>query len=125
MNLLLDTHVALWWFADPSSLSAPASSAISDLQNGVYVSSIVAWEIAIKRSLGKLEAPVDLKGAISANFFETIDVTLDDALRVESLPWHHRDPFDRLLIAQAIGRDWTIVTRDGQFEKYGVALIQG
>lgn len=123
MNLLIDTHVALWWFDDPMQLSTDARAAIGDIKNRVYISAATAWEIAIKRGLGKLKAPADLQAAMRANFFEPLAISLDDALRVESLPMHHRDPFDRLLIAQSFERRLTLVSRDAEFGKYSVPLV--
>lgn len=123
MNLLIDTHVVLWWFDDPSRLSVDARRAIADIKNRVYVSAASAWEIAIKRALGKLQAPTDLQVAMRANFFEPLAISVDDALFVESLPMHHRDPFDRLLIAQALQRGWTLISRDAVFANYAVPIL--
>jgi PIN domain nuclease of toxin-antitoxin system len=84
----------------------------------------VAWEIAIKRRLGKLEGPSELQAAIAECGFLELPVSIDDALRTESLPLHHNDPFDRLLVAQAIGLNATLVTRDENQQKYSVALLR-
>ena len=112
MTLLLDTHVFLWWLDDPLLLSKAARKAISDGKNTVYVSAAVAWEIAIKRALGKLDAPDDLEAVMTANRFQPLPVTIPHALAVGSLPPHHRDPFDRLLIAQARHEGLKLVSRD-------------
>src|ERR1700753_1896710 len=101
MTLSLDTPHHLWCLQDPQLLSKAARKAISDGKNTVYISAAVAWEIAIKKSLGKLDAPHDLEAVIQANRFLPLPVTVTHALAVGSLPDHHRDPFDRLLIAQA------------------------
>jgi PIN domain nuclease of toxin-antitoxin system len=123
MTLSLDTHTFLWWLDDPRLLSAAARRAIRDGKNTVYVSAAVAWEIAIKRSLGKLDAPDDLEAAMEANRFLPLPVTVAHALAVESLPDHHRDPFDRLLIAQARHEGFRLVSRDPQVARYDVPLI--
>ena len=112
MTLLLDTDASLWWLDDPQLLSKAARKAIGDGKNTVYVSAAVAWEIAIKRALGKLDAPEDLEAAMTANRFRRLPVTIPHALAVESLPPHHRDPFDRLLIAQARHEGFKLVSRD-------------
>lgn len=123
MTLLLDTHAFLWWLDDPGLLSEAASKAIGDGKNTVYVSAAVIWEIAIKKALGKLEAPDDLEGAMAANRFLPLAVTIPHALAVQSLPDVHRDPFDRLLIAQAIHEGFQLVSRDPNVPSYGVAHI--
>src|SRR4051794_34918073 len=120
MTLLLDTHVFLWWLDDPRLLSKAAWKAISDGMNTVYISAAVAWEITIKRSLGKLDAPDDLEAAILANRFLPLAVTIPHALAVRTLPEHHRDPFDRLLIAQARHEGFKIVSRDPHIPRYDV-----
>ncbi len=112
MTLLLDTHVLLWWLDDPQFLSNAARDAIADGKNTVYISAAVAWEIAIKRSLGKLDAPDDLEAAMAVNRFLPLPVTIPHALAVHELPNHHRDPFDRLLIAQARHEGFRLASRD-------------
>jgi PIN domain nuclease of toxin-antitoxin system len=123
MMLLLDTHVLLWWLENPGQLSRQAKKAIQDGSNRVYVSAAVAWEIAIKKSLGKLEAPDDLEEMIDANRFTPLPVTIAHALGVVSLPNHHRDPFDRIMIAQALHEGLRLVTRDQEIAKYAVPQI--
>ena len=124
MTLLLDTHVLLWWLDDPRQLSKQAKKAIQDGANRVYVSAAVAWEIAIKKSLGKLDAPDDLEGMIRCtNRFLALPVMIPHALTVLSLPNHHRDPFDRMLIAQAMHEGFHLVTRDQEIAKYPVPQI--
>jgi PIN domain nuclease of toxin-antitoxin system len=123
MMLLLDTHVLLWWLENPGQLSRQAKKAIQDGSNRVYISAAVAWEIAIKKSLGKLEAPDDLEEMIDANRFTPLPVTIAHALGVMSLPNHHRDPFDRILIAQALHEGLRLVTRDQEIAKYAVPQI--
>jgi PIN domain nuclease of toxin-antitoxin system len=125
MKLLLDTHIVLWWLDDPALLSSDARDAIADPANDVLVSAVVAWEIAIKRGLGKLTAPPDFEAAIQSAGFETLPITVAHALATESLPPHHRDPFDRMLVAQAQFENCTIVTRDPVLAQYGVPTIVG
>lgn len=124
MTLLLDTHTFLWWLDDPSLLAESARKAIADGKNLVYVSAAVAWEIAIKRSLGKLDAPEDLEAAMAANRFLPLTVTVPHALAVATLPDHHRDPFDRLLIAQARHEGFQLVSRDPFMKLYEVPLLE-
>ncbi len=123
MMLLLDTHVFLWWLDDPQLLSKAARKAIGDGRNTVYISAVVAWEIAIKRSLGKLDAPDDIKAAMAENRFLPLAITVPHALAVQKLPEHHRDPFDRLLIAQARHEGFKLVSRDSHVASYGIAHI--
>ena len=123
MTLLLDTHAFLWWLDDPKLLSKSARKAIGDGKNTVYVSAAVVWEISIKRALGKLEAPEDLEAAMAANRFLPLAVTIPHALAVQSLPDVHRDPFDRMLVAQAKHEGFKLVSRDPNVPLYGVAHI--
>lgn len=123
MKLLLDTHSLLWWLDDPALLSEEARDAISEPANEVFVSSAVAWEIAIKRGLGKLTAPRDLEAVIQACGFQTLSITVAHALATELLPPHHRDPFDRMLVAQALIENCMIVSRDPNVARYGVPII--
>ena len=128
MKLLLDTHVLLWAASEPEQLTAAARDALEDGTNDVFVSVVSAWEIAIKQSLGKLELakPAEqwLPDVLRRTGFELAEVGLAAALRVRALPWHHRDPFDRLLVAQATEDGYTVVTRDSAFEAYGVPLLE-
>lgn len=123
MKLLLDTHVVLWWLDDPALIEPAAQSAIADQANRVFISAAVAWEIAIKRALGKLTCPDDLEAAIRACGFLQMPVTIAHALATESLPPHHRDPFDRLLIAQAQLEGCHLLTRDPLIASYGIPVI--
>lgn len=123
MTLLLDTHAFLWWLDDPKRLSIGARKAIRDGRNPVYVSAAVVWEIVIKRSLGKLDAPDDLTEVMAANRFLPLPVAVDHALAVRTLPDHHRDPFDRILIAQARYEGFRLVTRDPHVLSYDVPHV--
>jgi PIN domain nuclease of toxin-antitoxin system len=123
VKLLLDTHAALWWLADDARIGSEAERQLSDETNRVLLSAAVIWEVAIKRSLGKLRAPSDLAPTLIAAGAQPLAITLDHAAAVESLPWHHRDPFDRLLVAQAQTENAAIVSQDEQLQPYGVPLI--
>ncbi len=120
MNLLLDTHVLLWWLDDPARLSEASRAAIRDGKNAAYVSAATVWEIVIKKALGKLDTPDDLEGVLRTCRFTPLPVTIAHALAVRSLPPHHRDPFDRMLVAQAICDGLTLVTRDPEILLYPV-----
>jgi PIN domain nuclease of toxin-antitoxin system len=127
VKLLLDTHVVLWSATDPGRLATPARQALEDGSNDVLVSIVSAWEIAIKQSLGKLSLPRPaeqwLPDVLRRTGFEVAELGLAAALRVRSLDWHHRDPFDRLLISQALEDGYTIVTHDDAFRRYGVPVL--
>ena len=123
MNLLLDTHAFIWWNAHDRRLADVARNAIRDPINRVVVSAASVWEIAIKRKIGKLSFRHDVLPAIFADGFETIDITPQHADAAGSLPLHHADPFDRLLVAQAGIEEFVLVTQDRQLLPYGVPLI--
>ena len=124
MRLLLDTHALLWAIADPDELTERARDAIRDGRNEVLVSAASAWEMSIKRALGKLTAPEGLGTVIAAAGFKPLSISLDHADRAGSLPTHHHDLFDRMLIAQAQLESLTIVTRDTRFARYEVHLLE-
>jgi PIN domain nuclease of toxin-antitoxin system len=123
MKLLLDTHAALWWLADDARVGQDAERQLSDETNRVLLSAAVVWEVAIKRSLGKLQAPADLAPTLLAAGAQPLAVTLEHAAAVEALPWHHRDPFDRLLGAQALPEGAAIVSHDERIPAYGVPVV--
>lgn len=122
MSFLLDTHTVLWWLAG-EELAEEAVAAIADRDNLVVVSAASIWEIEIKRRVGKLDAPDTLVDAIAESGFEPLPMTHAHAARAGRLPLHHRDPFDRMLVAQAQVEELTIVSRDRNFEPYDVALL--
>ena len=122
-RLLLDTHVVLWALAVPAKLTRPARVALEEAENEVFVSVVSGWEIAIKRALGKLEAPDDLEAAIRMQGFEPLLMTFHHAAQAGSLPPHHRDPFDRMLVAQAQAEGLVLVTRDTDIPRYGVRTL--
>lgn len=123
MSLLLDTHALLWWLAD-EELTPAARTAIAAPENVVAVSAASVWEISIKRALGKVQVGDDLLEVVAASGFEALDIGLDHAEVAGALPPHHRDPFDRMLIAQAQSLDLVIVTRDRAFDRYDVAVMR-
>ncbi len=122
MNLLLDTHTLLWW-VNGERLSDAAAEAIRDPGNLAGVSAAAVWEIAIKQALGKLTVDGDLD-AVLAEDFEPVPITFDDARRAGGLPPVHRDPFDRMLVAQAQNRGLVVVSRDPIFESYDVKTMK-
>ncbi len=123
MILLLDAHALLWWLADDAALGDAARRAIADPATDVLVSAASVWEIEIKRALGKLIAPPDLVDAIDTAGFDALAITAADAERAGRLLAHHRDPFDRMLVAQAARLDAVIVTRDASFAPYDVEVL--
>ena len=124
MNLLLDTHVLLWWLNDQPMLSKKSRAAIAEGKNLVFVSAVVVWEIRIKEALGKLEIPRNFKRVLESQPFEMLDVTVEHAHAVKDLPAHHRDPFDRMLVAQAKVEGFTLLTHDARLKKYKVSLME-
>lgn len=124
MRLLLDTHTFIWVFNGHARLSPAARTVILDGRNEVYVSAVTAWEIAIKRSLGKLGVRGDYIQGLARYRFSPLSISTEHALAVEALPPHHRDPFDRLLIAQAQVEGLVLVTRDRRFGAYDVDFIE-
>ena len=126
MRVLLDTHAFIWWFEDARRLTAGARSAIADADD-VFLSVASCWELAIKVGNGKLTLakPIEqlVPEQLRLNSFRLLQIDLDDVTRVATLPLHHRDPFDRLLAAQALSEELTIVSADPVFRKYGVKRI--
>jgi PIN domain nuclease of toxin-antitoxin system len=123
MNLLLDTHVLLWWLGDDPNLSQSARTVIADGNNLVFVSAAVIWEIKIKQALGKLKIPVNFRNVLDQQGFDLLDITVEHAYAVGKLPPYHRDPFDRILVAQAKVEKMTLVSRDNHIKKYKVPFI--
>ena len=122
MNLLVDTCTLLWW-VNGNLLSPDASQAIADPDNRVWVSAASVWEIGIKQSLGKLTVRGDLDAVVDEDF-EHLPITFAHARRAAQLPRHHRDPFDRMLVAQAQAEDLTLATRDRRISSYDVTLLK-
>ncbi len=124
MRILLDTHVLLWWLDDNPALSGRAREAISDGSNIVYVSAATIWEIVIKQALGKLVIPPDWVAAVHQEGFRRLSITWDHALQVARLPELHRDPFDRLLVAQAVVEGLVLVTNDDRLAGYPATILE-
>lgn len=122
MKLLLDTHVFIWWRADPRKLDRKVERAISRARL-VYVSAASAWEAAIKIQLGKLRLPGSFETGVRDSDFTPLPVTMAHAEQVRELAPHHTDPFDRLLVAQATVEGLTIVTADRQFDRYPIPVL--
>lgn len=122
-QLLLDTHVALWAFASPKLLKPEIRAAIADPRNTVVVSAISVWEVEIKRALGKLDAPDGFAALCIERGFDALDITFRHAEVASALPPHHSDPFDRMLIAQAIAEDLELVTKDRAMSAYDVRVV--
>lgn len=123
MSLLLDTHVVLWWLTDAPQLADDMKQRL-DHEPAVYLSPATVWEIAIKQSIGKLTDVHDLPEIVKGAGFRHLPITADHAVVAGRLPLLHRDPFDRMLIAQARCESLTLVTRDPQIHRYDVALLQ-
>lgn len=121
-RLLLDTHVFLWWRGEPSRLASKVRSSIA-AADIVFVSAASAWEAGIKSSMGRLELPDTLEAGVLASGFEKLLITFAHAERAAGLPPRHRDPFDRMLVAQAQAEDLTLVTHDRLLEPYNVEIL--
>jgi PIN domain nuclease of toxin-antitoxin system len=119
LRILLDTHLLLWWLAASPSLSARARRIIGDPDNTVFVSAVSLWEIWLKQSLGKLRLPADFMEKLAAESFESLPLTVSQTRQVALLPWCHRDPFDRMLVAQAQVEKLVLLTADETLAAYG------
>lgn len=127
MNVLLDTHAFLWWVIDDPQLSSTAKAVIADPTNTIYFSVISAWEIIIKERTGKLALPEPpqtyIPSRLASNQFITLNVEIRHVLSIATLPDHHRDPFDRLLIAQSQVENIPLLTVDYQISQYPVSVV--
>jgi PIN domain nuclease of toxin-antitoxin system len=127
MRILLDTHTLLWYALDDPSLSAVARSRVIDPANDVLISPASYWEIAIKLSVGKLTLiePYEqfMDDAVRGNGFQVMPILVSHTAVVATLPFHHRDPFDRLLVAQALAENIPLVSRDADLDAYGVQRL--
>ena len=119
MKFLLDTRILLWWLADDPCLCETARNVIADESSVVFVSAATAWEIAIKKAAGRLEAPNDLAFALEVNRFNALAITVPHAQNAGRLPPHHADPFDRMLVAQAQAERMRLLTHDRRLTLYG------
>jgi PIN domain nuclease of toxin-antitoxin system len=124
MKFLLDTHALLWWLADDSQLWRQARELVEDPGNDVLVSMVSLWEIAVKTRIGKLEADIkEITDAVQQEGFNFLDIGIAHLLTLAGLPVHHRDPFDHLLIAQAITEDATFISDDRNTARYPVRMV--
>jgi len=124
VKLLLDTHIFLWLNADDPKLTKKARTLIDEAQE-VFVSSVVFWELAIKISRGDLKADLEeLRSALYSNGFTILPITVEHACVTATLPWHHKDPFDRMLVAQAITEPLRLMTADQQLEPYSALVVR-
>jgi PIN domain nuclease of toxin-antitoxin system len=127
VRLLLDTHTLIWWVTADPSLPASARRHIADSQDMVFVSAASAWEIAIKTKLGRLPAAADLvsdfEGSLRLDGFQSLPITVDHGIRAGLLPGSHKDPFDRMLIAQAQAESFAVVSNDSVFDQYAVRRL--
>ena len=124
LRLLLDTHVFLWWCSGSKQLKKRIRNIIAEPDNEVFVSAASGYEIAIKRALGKIEIMNNLAAEVDKEGFTHLPITFFHAEQAGKLPLHHRDPFDRLLIAQAQAEGLTLVTRDADIPLYGIHVIK-
>lgn len=127
MNLLLDTHAFLWWISGDTTLSVPARAAIGDTSNDVFVSAASAWEIATKVRIGKLPGAVsiaaDLAAVVESQGFVPLPITFVHGQMAGALPGPHQDPFDRMLVAQAMADGMVLVSNEARFDAYGVRRL--
>lgn len=123
MNLILDTHIILWWLDNNEKLPEKYFRLITDSNNICFISSAVIWEISIKSGLGKLEIPGNFTEILQQEGFSELPVSWEHAAMVRQLPFHHKDPFDRLIIAQTIIEDFTLLTVDKIIPEYGVKIL--
>jgi PIN domain nuclease of toxin-antitoxin system len=124
LKLLVDTHVLLWAISEPQRIPIAVGLAMGSPANETYVSAVCLWEIAIKKKIGKLSAPDDLLEQVERHSdYKVLPITALHAWRVQTLPLHHRDPFDQLLVAQALTEQMTVVTHDRSISLYGVPIL--
>lgn len=123
MKLLVDSNALIWILSKPAELSAAAAQALRDPANERYVSMASVWEMSIKLSTGKLHFPGTLEDAVNYMAVTMLPIAMPYIKRAQTLPFHHRDPFDRMMIAQAMEEGLTIVTRDRIFAAYGVPVL--
>ena len=126
MEVLLDTHTLIWWMVDPARLSKEATATLTNSDSRVLVSAVVAWELAIKINAGKIQPSsllLGLDGVFAKQTFAELPISLEHAVKAGLLPLHHRDPFDRLLVSQALILGLPIVSADRTLDAYGVRRI--
>ena len=124
MNYLLDTHAFLWWLDNSDQLSENARKVIEDGNNRIFISHASQWEISIKVAINRLVFPMDkMEGEVDKNGFELLNITTSHIIQTVSLPMHHRDPFDRMLIAQTQSESLVLLSKDQIFSEYDVELL--
>ena len=123
MRIIIDTHIFLWAISEPSKLSKKQRDEIETAANIIYVSSVSVTELMIKASIGRLEVNYDPISIAKESGFELLDFSAEDALALKELPFHHRDPFDRMLVSQALNRKYALMTDDGKILQYDCRLI--
>lgn len=122
-RILLDTHALIWWLDGDNKLGLNAIEQISNPENDIYVSAATVWEMSIEQQMGKLVAPEDMESKVEQAGFSALPITLFHGQQAGKLPLHHKDPFDRMLIAQAQAEGLQILTKDEHFPAYGIRLI--
>ena len=127
MKLLLDTHIFLWWDSEPTKLSNNVLTALTDPRNSLFLSVVSVWEMQIKKDIGKLSIRIALADMLieqeTKNQIKVLPIEAKHIFGLETMPQHHKDPFDRLIIAQAIVEDLTMISNDGIFSSYGIKLL--
>ena len=123
MKIIIDTHIFLWAISEPEKLSKKKKKAIKTLANTIYVSSVTITELMIKASIGKLQIDFDPIMIAKESGFEILDFSGEDALALQKMPFHHKDPFDRMLISQAINRKFYLMSDDNKFTAYDCKLL--
>lgn len=123
MRYLLDTHIFLWWLADDKNLKRKIKELIENPNNQIFVSVASAWEISIKRKIGKLSLKTTIQHCFESSGFLIIDITLNHILELDLLPMHHQDPFDRILIAQTKAEKLIFITDDIKIKQYDLRII--
>lgn len=124
MKYLLDTHVLLWWLVDPKKIRDASRIIIQDKTNEIFISSASFWELAIKKSLGRITLPHNLIEAVALEGFKALPIMPEEGLGIVDLPTHHADPFDRLLIIQAKLNDLILITNDAKIMEYPVVTLK-
>ena len=124
MRYLLDTHVVIWWLTEPDNIHTKARTIIRDRTNEIFVSSVSFWEIAIKKSIGRLTLPHNLLETVAIEGFKILPIMPEECIGVADLPLLHADPFDRLLVLQAKLSDLVIITRDDKLTDYPIITVR-
>ena len=124
MKYLVDTHIFIWWMKQDKRIKKEIKSILQDPQNYIYLSIATVWEIVVKKKIGKLKVPHDWKVTLKESNFLLLPISLEHVYKLENLPLHHRDPFDRMLVSQAIVENATLITGDNKLWQYDVALLK-